>query len=75
MVENEDRPKLPNGSSAETSSPRRLQNRFLVEVVAAEHLIDLAEDAIILEKRRHAVAGGSNRTANIDDIAEITGVA
>jgi len=48
---------------------------FLVEVVAAEHLIDLAEDAIILEKRCHAVAGGSNRTANIDDIAEITGVA
>ncbi len=72
VVENEDRPELPDGSSAETGSARRLQNRFLVEIVAAENLINFAKDTVILKKRSHAIVGGSHRAANIDHVAPIT---
>ena len=55
--------------------PRRFENGGLVEVIAPEMLVDLAQNSIVLEEGRHAAGSCSNRRTSPYRVAEVSGVA
>ena len=57
MIENQSRSHFPDDRGAEPASSGCLKYCFLVEIVAAEVLVHFAKHSVVLEKRRHAVAG------------------
>jgi hypothetical protein len=54
---------------------RGVEDRRLVEIVAGEMRVDVAEHRIVFEERRHAAAGGRQRIAGEDGVAEGAGIA
>src|SRR6266849_6095634 len=53
----------------------QLENSVLVEEVAGEMRVEVAEDGIILDERRWAAGGVRDRMRDVERIREHTGVA
>ena len=52
-----------------------LQDGFLVQIVAVEMLVDVAEHGVVLDEGNDGVAGRHGRIAGIDRVAEGAGIA
>ncbi len=69
-------PTLPMAAVLKPLSRAIFSMRFLVEVVAVEVVIDFGEHRIVLDERRHGVAGCRHRgVAGVDGVGEGAGVA
>ena len=77
MIEDQDRPELAHRGGAEALCAGDLENRLLVEVIAAEVLVDVAEHGVVFEKWRHGRlrVGHGHRVARVDRVAEVAGIA
>ncbi len=75
MVEKIGRTKLADRGGAVALLARHLQKRLFVQIVAAEMLVDLEQDGIDLEERRHRVVGVGDGAAGVDRVAEGAGIA
>ena len=73
-VEDQHRADLADRGGAVALVAGQLQDRRLVEIIAAEMLVDVAEHDIVFQKRRRGAAGAGHRKAGIDGVGEIAGV-
>ena len=74
-VEDQHRADLADRGGAVALVAGKLQDRRLVEIIAAEMLVDVAEHDIVFQKRRRSAAGARHRKAGIDRVREIAGIA
>ncbi len=75
VVENQRRADLADRGGAEALGAGHLQDGLLVQVIAAEMLIDVAQHRIVFEERHDGIARGRGRKAGIDGVGEIAGIA
>jgi hypothetical protein len=75
VVENQDGAELADRRGAVALVMGEPEHGHFVHVVATEVPIDLAEDRVVLQERRHGAARGRHRERRIDGVAEIAGVA
>ena len=75
VVENQGRTELTQRRRAVAFRARHLQYGLFIQIIAAEMLIDVQNDGINLEKRRHGTVGVRDGITGIDRVAEIAGIA
>ena len=75
VIEHQGRAELADGGGGETGAPGGREDRFLVEIVATEMVVDVAEHRIVLQERRHRSMRGADWIAGIDGVAVDAGVA
>ena len=75
MVEKIGRAELADGGGREVLGAGHLQDGFLVQIVAVEMLVDVAEHGVVLDEGNDSVASRHGRIAGIDRVAEGAGVA
>jgi len=75
VVENQRRADLADRRRAKTLGARHLQDGFLIQIVAVEMLVDIAQHRIVLDEGDDGVAGGRGRKTGIDRVAERSGIA
>ena len=75
VVEDQRRAELADGRGREAGAACGLQDRVLVEIVAGEVVVDVAQHRIVLEEGRAAAVGAGHREAGVDHVAEVAGVA
>ena len=75
VIEYEGRAELADAGGRETGLAGRLEDGLLVQVVASEVLIDIAQHRIALQERGQAVARTWDLEAGVNVVAEIAGIA
>ena len=75
VIEHQGRAELADRGGAVALGAGDFQDGLLVDVVAAEMLVDVAQHGIGFDERRNGAAGRGNGIAGIDRVAEIAGVA
>ena len=53
----------------------QLQDRVLVEIIALEMLVDVAEHGVVLDEGDHGIAGGHRGVVGPDRVREHAGIA
>jgi len=75
VVEQQRRSDLANGRGRKPLAARHLQYGFFIEIIAAEMLIDIGQDRIVLDEGHDGIAGGRRGITGIDRVAERSGIA
>ena len=74
-IEDQSRADFADRCRAVALVARKLQDRRLVEVIAGEVLVDVAQDRVALQERRQAFAGARNFEAGVDGVGKVAGIA
>src|SRR6266516_556711 len=74
MVPNERRTELPNNRRAESRVVCSVQERRLMEIVASEMSVHLAQNCIVFQERCDAARCAWHRKSDIDPVAKVAGV-
>ena len=75
VIEDQGRAELADRRRAEALVARHFQHGFLVQIVAAEMLVDIAQHRIDFEERRDGAVGVRDGIAGVDRVAEVAGIA
>ncbi len=75
VIEHHGRPNLADGRGGEALMAGGEQNGVLVDEIAGEMRVDVAEHGVVFDERRHAARGMRGRKADIDRVGEHAGVA
>jgi hypothetical protein len=68
-------PDLAKGRGRKPLGARHLQDGLFIEIIAAEMLVDIGQDRIVLDKGDDGIAGGPGRITGKDRVAERSGIA
>ena len=75
VIEQQRRADLADRRGRKALRARHLQQRFFIEIVAAEMLIDIAQHRIVFDEGDDGIAGRRGRITSIDRVAESSGIA
>ena len=75
MIENQRRTEFANACCRVSHRTCAFEDRFLIQIVAGEMRIDLAQHRVALERWRDAAAGAGHLKRCVDCVAEVSGIA